>query len=41
VILAWDGPFASAGVASVSAAAMLMPAAAAVTTISLRSMGGS
>src|SRR5262252_6423243 len=36
---AWDAPFASAGVASVIAAAMLMPAARAVTTISLRSIG--
>jgi hypothetical protein len=41
VILACDGPFASAGVASATAAAMLMPAARAVTTISLRSIGGS
>src|SRR6266567_215172 len=38
VMRAWDGPFASAGVASVSAA-MLMPAARAVRTINLRSMG--
>src|SRR6516162_9876388 len=39
VIRAWDGPFASAGVASVMTAAMLMPAARAATTNSLRSMG--
>src|SRR6266542_958567 len=39
VIRAWDGPFASAGVASVIAVAMLIPAARAVRTISLRSMG--
>src|SRR5712691_980796 len=39
VIRAWDGPFASADVASVIAAAMLMPAARAVRTISLRSIG--
>src|SRR5215471_6037914 len=38
---AWEGPFAAAGVASVIAAAMLMPAARAVTTISLRISGGS
>src|SRR5215831_7813076 len=38
VILAWEGPFASAGVASVTAAAMLMPAARAMTAVSLRSM---
>src|SRR5216683_5016621 len=39
VMRAWDGPFASAGVASVVAAARLMPAARALTTISLRSIG--
>src|SRR5690349_9629257 len=38
VMLAWDGPFASAGAARVIAAAMLMPAVRAVTTIILRSM---
>src|SRR5215471_1128764 len=36
---AWEGPFASAGVARVIAAAMLMAAARAVTTVSLRSIG--
>src|SRR5215467_2285865 len=35
----WEGPLASAGVASVIAAAMLMAAARAVTTVSLRSIG--
>src|SRR5215475_7836611 len=39
VMRAWDGPFASAGVASMIAAAMLMAAARAVTTVSLRSIG--
>src|SRR6516225_11406660 len=39
VMRAWDGPFASAGVADVIAAAMRMPAARAVRTISLRNMG--
>src|SRR5712691_3098783 len=39
VIRAWDGPFARADVASVMAAAMLIPAARAVRMISLRSMG--
>src|SRR5215472_8747218 len=39
VMRAWDGPFASAGVASVSTVARLMPAASVVRTISLRSMG--
>ena len=38
VIRTWDGPFANAGVASVRTAATLMPAARAVTAISLRSM---
>jgi hypothetical protein len=38
VMRAWDGPFAKAGVARVTAAATLMPAARAVTAISLRSM---
>src|SRR5215470_8660616 len=36
---AWEGPLASAGVASVIAAAMLMAAARAVTAVSLRSIG--
>src|SRR5215510_12995818 len=39
VMCAWDGPFASAGVASVIAAATLMPAARVMTTVSLRSTG--
>src|SRR6266516_4908662 len=38
VMRAWDGPFAKAGVARVTAAAMLMPAARAATAVSLRSM---
>jgi len=37
LIRAWEGPFASAGEASVIAA-MPIPAASAVTTISLRSI---
>src|SRR6266851_787791 len=40
VIRAWVGPFANAGVANVTAA-MLIPVARVVTTISLRSMSGS
>src|SRR5262249_16556828 len=39
VMRAWDGPFASAGVASASTVAMLPPAVRAVRTISLRSIG--
>jgi hypothetical protein len=39
-MLAWEGPFASAGVAIQIVAAMLMPAARAVTAISLRGIGG-
>jgi len=38
-MLACEGPFASAGVASEIAAAMLMPAARAVAAISLRGIG--
>src|SRR6516225_2578534 len=38
VMRARDGPFASAGAASVKAAAMLMPVARAATTVSLRSI---
>src|SRR5690242_1553408 len=36
---AWEGPFASAGAASVIAAAMLMAAESAVTAVSLRNIG--
>src|SRR5215831_14043847 len=39
VMRAWEGPFASAGVASAMVAAMLMPAARAAATVSLRSIG--
>src|SRR6266480_2160624 len=39
VMRAWEGPFASAGVVRVMAAAMLMPAVRAVRTVSLRSTG--
>src|SRR6266480_5971777 len=39
VMRAWEGPFASAGAASVIAAAMLMPAVRAMTRLSLRSIG--
>src|SRR5262249_32312586 len=39
VMRAWDGPFASAGVASVIAAAALVPAARVMTAVSLRSTG--